>query len=493
MYHFIESDLNIKSVAQLKDVYSQIGCTLVITDKRIKTNWVQAILTHQSALVEKVQVADVKVDDQSAAQTEEIKTVEISFYNHEVYKGDQQIASITHDSDDFQTQRWVVMVGETEVHRANSWAKCFEYVRWHHKQGTLPVYEAVVTVAGTTQTQLVEASAVVTTTSNWNINLTSNSEIAICSHCDGVGCARCGYSGGLSVDLCAPTTSYRMTYFSRINNQAAYIARNGHTPIGMLFQTRNTEEFWDEGLTRSKNGQPCTGDPSLPIESIGNKAAHFYRGHASENETTSYYWQCGNSEKYWSLAEAFIALEKLTTPKTDDELLNTPFDELTQLEWERLKRHNKQLRHQLEKSFINDNFGCYNRAGAIARGNEFLMKERRRVASGELVMVCCDIAGMGRRNSEIGEVAVNNAIASSLKEIRSWRGVFFISQLNSGDEFVFIVDRVDEDGIVSRMNGVFKKYGFDGIYAAVSDIRADYIQSANTGMERVYQLKKVAV
>ncbi|MDF5722024.1 MAG: hypothetical protein PUP91_16375 [Rhizonema sp. PD37] len=59
MYHFTESDLNIKSVSQLKDVYIQIGCTLVVTDKRIKANWVQTILVHQLAQIEKVIVATV--------------------------------------------------------------------------------------------------------------------------------------------------------------------------------------------------------------------------------------------------------------------------------------------------------------------------------------------------------------------------------------------------------------------------------------------------
>ena len=184
-----------------------------------------------------------------------------------------------------------------------------------------------------------------------------------------------------------------------------------------------------------------------------------------------------------------IHLQK-TSNHEFSELLNTPFDELTCEEWEQLKESSKQLQYPLEQACINDNFGYYNRVGAITRGNEFLLQERRRVASGELVMVCCDIARMGRRNSEIGEVAVNNAIALSLKEIRSWHGVNFLSQLNSGDEFVFIVDQVDGDGIISWMNGVFKEYGFDGIYAPFTDIRADYIQSANTGVERVYELKK---
>ncbi len=157
MYHFTECDLNFKSVAQLKDAYSQIGCTLDVADKRVKANWVQAILAHQSAQIELVAVAEIKVDEQAVAQKElethivdqsetvapEIHTVEISFFDHEVHALGKQIASITHDPDDFQTQRWVVTVGETEIHRADSWAKCHSYITWHYKQGTLPFGFAV--------------------------------------------------------------------------------------------------------------------------------------------------------------------------------------------------------------------------------------------------------------------------------------------------------------------------------------------------------------
>ena len=151
MYHFTECDLNIKSVAQLKDAYSQIGCTIEVADKRVKANWVQAILKHQSAQIELVAVAEIKVDEQAVAQTElethvalqaeteanVITTVEISFFDHEVYALGKQIAAITHDHSDFQTQRWVAMVGGTEIHRADSWAKCHSYISWHYLQGTL--------------------------------------------------------------------------------------------------------------------------------------------------------------------------------------------------------------------------------------------------------------------------------------------------------------------------------------------------------------------
>ena len=153
---------------------------------------------------------------------------------------------------------------------------------------------------------------------------------------------------------------------------------------------------------------------------------------------------------------------------------------------------NAGLKRRLELAYTSDNFGCYNRVGGHVKGNEFLQKERRRIASGQLTMVCCDIAGMGKRNTEIGEVAVNQAIRQCLTLIRSWRGIFFISQLNSGDEFVFIVDRVDAIDIIPRMDSLFKSAGFDGIYGVVNPIGDDYISSANDGMSLVYQMKSFA-
>ncbi len=117
-------------------------------------------ITELQQSVELVAVASVIVDEQATAQTEfaqyveaqaqeiapEITTVEISFYDHEVYALGKQIASITHDHSDFQTQRWVVMVGESIVHRADSWAKCHNYITWHYKQGTLVAAPASIPV-----------------------------------------------------------------------------------------------------------------------------------------------------------------------------------------------------------------------------------------------------------------------------------------------------------------------------------------------------------
>lgn len=68
----------------------------------------------------------------------DIRTVEISFEEHEIYAGDKAIAKIVCDDGDFVTQPWLVMVNGVEIYQANTWAKCYHYVTWHWKQRTLP-------------------------------------------------------------------------------------------------------------------------------------------------------------------------------------------------------------------------------------------------------------------------------------------------------------------------------------------------------------------
>ena len=90
---------------------------------------------------DKNKLPSMTATDSSAISQENIRTVEISFYDHEIYAGEKLIACITHDHDDFATQRWVVMINSVEVHRANTWAKCYDYIIWHYKQGTLPTQQ----------------------------------------------------------------------------------------------------------------------------------------------------------------------------------------------------------------------------------------------------------------------------------------------------------------------------------------------------------------
>jgi hypothetical protein len=99
-------------------------------------NTQQAQAEIQSQIVEQTQIPAKK----------EIRAVEISFYDHEIYAGNELIASISHDTDDFVTQRWVVMVNDVEIHRSHTWAKSYNYITWHYKQGTLPTQQEVETV-----------------------------------------------------------------------------------------------------------------------------------------------------------------------------------------------------------------------------------------------------------------------------------------------------------------------------------------------------------
>ncbi|MBD6621205.1 hypothetical protein FNW02_37300 [Komarekiella sp. 'clone 1'] len=171
MTHQINShqQLQLKSIARLKQIYSEIGCTAYVIDKRCKDAWMNAITRYQASILAKATPATS--DEQTKAQAEldhhlatqaqavapeELRTVEISFYDHEYYCGDKLIAAITHDHNDFVTQRWVVVVNGAEIHRAATPMLCDRYIRIHYKDGSLPVQEqnATATTATTTGNEI---------------------------------------------------------------------------------------------------------------------------------------------------------------------------------------------------------------------------------------------------------------------------------------------------------------------------------------------------
>ncbi|YAF98332.1 MAG: hypothetical protein AB3A66_12040 [Nodularia sp. CChRGM 3473] len=164
MTHSIYSHqhLQLKSIARLKQIYSEIGCTIEVTDKRCKEAWINAIAEDQVSKIEKVAPAaphkqttaqaefDHYIADQAqAVAPKELTPVEISFYDHEYYCGDKLIAAITYDHADFVTQPWLVTVNGKEIHRADTWAKCHNFITWHHKDGSLPVQNATETPCST--------------------------------------------------------------------------------------------------------------------------------------------------------------------------------------------------------------------------------------------------------------------------------------------------------------------------------------------------------
>ncbi|NEU78090.1 hypothetical protein [Nostoc sp. UIC 10630] len=167
MTHTIYShqQLQLKSIARLKQIYSEIACTVEVTDKRCKDAWISAIVNYQSSKVQKLTTAapdnqataqaelDSYIADQAqAVAPEPLRIVEISFNHHEYYADDKLIASITHD-DDHLTQRWVVMVNDKELFRANTPMRCDRFICTHYKDGSLPVQEQEATPP-TTENQI---------------------------------------------------------------------------------------------------------------------------------------------------------------------------------------------------------------------------------------------------------------------------------------------------------------------------------------------------
>ncbi|MBN3905511.1 MAG: hypothetical protein HWQ35_02655 [Nostoc sp. NMS1] len=114
-------------------------------DKRAAETWVDAIITHQSTQLQKVDeqaTAQAELDHHIATQAqaiapEPLTTVEINFYHHEVFCGKELIAYIAYDHDEFTTQPWLVMVNGKEQFCATTPARCQRYIQWHHQDGTL--------------------------------------------------------------------------------------------------------------------------------------------------------------------------------------------------------------------------------------------------------------------------------------------------------------------------------------------------------------------
>jgi hypothetical protein len=128
---YTTQQLQLKSIARLKQIYSEIACTVQVSDKRCKDSWVSAIADYQASKIQKLSTAAPSNQAQPVAP-EKLTTVEISFYDHEFYA---LIATISHDDD--LTQPWIVMVNGVEKFRANTWARCHRYIQWHHQDGTL--------------------------------------------------------------------------------------------------------------------------------------------------------------------------------------------------------------------------------------------------------------------------------------------------------------------------------------------------------------------
>ncbi|MBE8992185.1 hypothetical protein [Nostoc sp. LEGE 12450] len=156
---YTQQALSRYTVPRLKRIAAERGVTPT-GDKRATETWVNAIITHQSTQLQKVDnqaLAQAELDHFIADQAqvvapEPLTIVEISFDHHEYYADDKLVASISHD-DNHLTQRWVVMINEKEVFRANTPMRCDRFICTHYKDGTLPVQEKE-TTPPTTENQI---------------------------------------------------------------------------------------------------------------------------------------------------------------------------------------------------------------------------------------------------------------------------------------------------------------------------------------------------
>ncbi|MBD2730233.1 hypothetical protein H6G96_28935 [Nostoc sp. FACHB-892] len=131
----------------LKRIAAERGVTPT-GDKRAAQTWVNAIITHQSTQLQKIdnqaaaqaELDNYIVNQAQAVAPEPLRIVEISFAHHEYYADDKLVASISHD-DNHLTQRWVVMVNDKEVFRANTLMRCDRFICTYYKDGSLPVQE----------------------------------------------------------------------------------------------------------------------------------------------------------------------------------------------------------------------------------------------------------------------------------------------------------------------------------------------------------------
>jgi hypothetical protein len=85
----------------------------------------------------------------------EVPTIsEISFYDQEAFIGDELLASISYDHDNYENLYWRVIINNEEIFRDISAARCHSYIKQQYQQGTLPVQEPFIEELYTTGNEI---------------------------------------------------------------------------------------------------------------------------------------------------------------------------------------------------------------------------------------------------------------------------------------------------------------------------------------------------
>ena len=72
LQQYKDSDLKFQTLSWLKKIYAAVGCTTEVADKRRRQDWQQAILTHQSAQIVKVVVAEIAPSTEQSAECQDL-------------------------------------------------------------------------------------------------------------------------------------------------------------------------------------------------------------------------------------------------------------------------------------------------------------------------------------------------------------------------------------------------------------------------------------
>jgi len=144
MTHQIYSlqQLQAKSLTELKTIYSQVGASVEVADKRCKSLWLNAIVTHQTKQVQKVEPAKTEND---------VTFTDIDgFYNFEAQVNGVAIAELSHDAFN-DVQPWYVSVSGVEVYRSSLWCEATDWVKSQYAADTLPKHQALLIQVLTTR------------------------------------------------------------------------------------------------------------------------------------------------------------------------------------------------------------------------------------------------------------------------------------------------------------------------------------------------------
>ncbi|MFB2769815.1 hypothetical protein ACE1AT_11080 [Pelatocladus sp. BLCC-F211] len=129
---YTEQQLQAKSLVELKAIYSQIGASVEVADKRCKSAWVEAIVTHQSSQIQKVDSPKTEND---------VNFIDIDgFYNFEAQVNGEVIAELCHDSFN-DVQPWYVSVSGVEVYRSSLWCESTNWVKEQYILGKLSQHQ----------------------------------------------------------------------------------------------------------------------------------------------------------------------------------------------------------------------------------------------------------------------------------------------------------------------------------------------------------------